>query len=124
MNRILEIWRKRLNEIYQNYHKSNPEPNNIKSVDFEEYTYADRWDKEHSRFMTEVLLTYYGPLNNDLSKDLEAAARIHNGGPDGWRNDPSWFVRNRESTLEEAETKIRKTQEYWRKIKARMEAMK
>ena len=100
VNRILTIWKVRLNEIFTNYHKQYPDPNNIKSVDFEPYTYEDRWNKIHSRFMTEVYLTYYTPLDDKLNIDLEAAARIHNGGPNGWKKES--------------------TKKYWEKVKARL----
>ncbi len=120
VNRILVIWWKSLNKIFENYNKLHPDPNNIKSVHSDPYTYEDRWDRDYSRFMTEVYLTYYAPLDNSMDINLEATARIHNGGPDGWRNDPQWFVRNRGYKLKEAEKKIENTRAYWQKIKERL----
>lgn len=93
VNRILMVWKGKLNEAFDNYHKQHPDPNNIKSVDSELYTYEDRWNKIHSRFMTEVYLTYYTPLDDKLNINLEYAARIHNGGPNGWKKEctkPYW----------------------------------
>ncbi len=103
VNRILRIWRDSLSETFRKYYASRPyDPNGIESVDFEPYTYEDRWNKKHSRFMTEVYLRYYAPLNDNLEINLEAAARIHNGGPDGWKK--------------------KSTKPYWEKVKARMTA--
>ncbi len=83
------------------------------------YTYEDRWDREKSRGMTSIYITHYGigivtPLTQSM---LETMARIHNSGPDGWRNDPEWFVRNRGYTKERAEKKIANSKEYWLKVK-------
>ena len=64
------------------------------------YTYEDRWNRIYSRDMMRVYLTYYTP--GEPKKNLEVSARIHNGGPDGWRDDPQWFVRNRGYTVAEA----------------------
>ena len=103
VNRILRIWRDSLNETFRKYYASRPyDPNGIESVDFEPYTYEDRWNKKHSRFMTEVYLRYYAPLNDNLEINLEAAARIHNGGPNGYKKES--------------------TKAYWLKVKARMAA--
>ena len=72
------------------------------------YTYEDRWDRGKSHEMTEVYIIYYGwPLDKSYwsSMDLyEVMARIHNGGPDGWKK--------------------KSTEEYWQLIKARMESVK
>jgi len=70
------------------------------------YTYADRWDRDKSREMTEIYIMYYAGIRNNViyrtsEQWYEAMARIHNGGPDGWKSD---------STLP-----------YWEKIKARLE---
>lgn len=82
------------------------------------YTYADRWDAEKSRVMVAVYLRYYeensaikypyyregaGWRNScDLQTPFERMARIHNGGPNGYRK---------------AATKI-----YWLKVKERLES--
>ncbi len=90
-----------------------------------QFTYNDRWDKNKSRSMTEIYTLYWckyhlvdiwqlGMSNN------EANTRIHNTGPDGWRNEPQWFVRNRGYTLEQAEKKIRNAKAYWLKVKERL----
>lgn len=79
------------------------------------YTYSDRQNKKRSREMVRIYLTYYGGT-------FEEMARKHVAGPDGWRNDPHWFVRNREYTLEQAERKIANAKAYWLDVKARMEA--
>ncbi|HEG43769.1 MAG TPA: hypothetical protein ENH94_06965 [Phycisphaerales bacterium] len=81
------------------------------------------WNDIYSRV---IMLNYwrrYCPMVSPLT-NFEALARVHNGGPDGWRDDPEWFVRNRGYTLEKAEAKIRNTQEYWGKVKAAMEGSK
>lgn len=89
--------------------------------------YSDRWHRDKSRLMVTIYLTYYRDKmihsldSYDTADDFECMARIHNGGPDGWRNDPQWFVRNRDYVLEQAERKIANTKAYWLKVKARME---
>jgi len=101
VNRILIIWRDKLNEIFANYHTLHPDPNNIKSFDFEPYTYEDRYNKKHSRFMVFVYLTYYTPFNDNYDIDIEKAARIHNGGPAGYKKES--------------------TKPYWQKVKRELE---
>ena len=83
------------------------------------FNYELRFNKEASRLMAIIYMTYYvnridGPITD------EYMARIHNAGPDGWRDDPEWFVRNRGYTLERAERKIANAKEYWGKIKLRL----
>ena len=89
------------------------------------FTYENRLDKEKSRVMTQIYISHYsyyvGVLNS--SRRIEYMARVHNGGPDGWRDDPQWFVRNRNYTLERAKQKIANTKAYWLEVKARMEAV-
>jgi hypothetical protein len=75
------------------------------------YSYKDRLNPVKSREMAGVLLRHYGK-----GKSLEAMARIHGAGPDGWRNDPHWFVRNRKYTLVEAKQKIENAKKYWAKV--------
>ncbi len=60
------------------------------------FSYNDRWDTEKSRQMATVYLRHYGK-----GKSIEAMARIHNGGPNGWR---------KENTVG-----------YWKKVKAELE---
>lgn len=83
------------------------------------YEYADRYSKTKSREMVRIYVGYYGALGTD-----EKFARIHNAGPDGWRNDPRWFVRNREYTLEDAVTKINNSLAYWELVKNALEEVK
>ncbi len=75
------------------------------------YTYGDRWNRDKSREMTWLYLDYYSKkvINSDPQllnycpqiKWFELMARIHNGGPNGWKKES--------------------TKEYWLKVKARME---
>jgi hypothetical protein len=64
------------------------------------YSYEDRWHREKSRTMTMLYITHYGNLttDDDGGTHRERQARIHNGGPNGWK---------KESTLP-----------YWAKVKA------
>ena len=63
------------------------------------FSYDDRLDKDKSRAMTGIYLFHYGE-----NKSFEDMARIHNGGPTGYR---------KESTLS-----------YWEKIKERLSHVK
>lgn len=87
----------------------------------DKYSAPISWEYFHrksltcSRWMVNAYLTHYGGT-------IEEMARKHNGGPDGWRDDPEWFVRNRGYTLEEAKSKIANTKAYWVKIKERLDA--
>ncbi len=81
------------------------------------FTYNDRLNRDWSRDMVKVYFTHYGGT-------LEEMARTHVAGPDGWRNDPQWFVRNRGYTPEKAERKIANAKAYWLRIKARMESIR
>ncbi len=83
------------------------------------FTYDDRWDRTSSREMTSILTGFYS-TGFDVYR-FEARARIHNAGPDGWRNDPRWFVRNRGYTIEEAVVKINNSLVYWELVKSAME---
>lgn len=49
------------------------------------FSYDDRWDREKSRQMFDLYLSYYGRLREQRGKraDDEAYARIWNGGPNG-----------------------------------------
>ena len=98
----------------------------IGNVTYSSFSYYDRWDKIKSRAMVMVHLWYYehkARMNDPFRflDKMETMARIHNGGPDGWRNDPQWFVRNRGYTLEQAERKIANTKAYWLKVKDRLD---
>ena len=72
------------------------------------YNYEDRWSKRLSRGMVATYLLYYeGQTPTDLGRYpfgnmswQERLARIHNGGPDGWKKES--------------------TKPYWEKVKARM----
>jgi len=66
------------------------------------FTYEDRWDKQQSRSMTNIYLHWYASKENTGRKPtLEDAARIHNGGPDGWKEES--------------------TKAYWQKVKERLD---
>ncbi len=94
VNRILKDWKK---QIWSQIKEAGG-----KGLGgwFVPYTYEDRWDKNLSRDMAEVYLTYYAPLDDNMDMNLEAAARIHNGGPQGHKKES--------------------TKPYWEKVKARM----
>ncbi len=96
----------------------------VLSMNIPYFTYEDRWDRSSSREMFKILTGYYWDKILIISEDLrfEVLARIHNSGPDGWRNDPRWFVRNRGYTFEEAVTKINNSIAYWELVKNAMEA--
>jgi hypothetical protein len=96
------------------------------------YKYADRWDAVKSREMVRRYTGfYYGHylINTGRFKtsgtatpaNFEVMARIHNAGPDGWRDDPQWFVWNRGYTLNEAIDKIVNAKEFWYKVETRIE---
>ncbi len=87
-----------------------------------QYSYEDRKMIWCSQDMVGIKLHYHEAKTSNRNYDLydtkcfERMARIHNGGPDGWRDDPNWFVCNRGYTLEEANKKIANTKTYWRKV--------
>lgn len=63
------------------------------------YYYADRWNPQKSVEMTVVYLKHYGRRYERITgkkASYEVLARIHNGGPDGWKKS--------------------KTSEYWCKV--------
>ena len=71
------------------------------------YNYDDRWNRHKSRQMVSRYVWYYTTkimpeltLSDCGMRELEAMARIHNGGPDGYKS-PA-------------------TKKYWLKVKARM----
>ena len=77
------------------------------------YSYDDRYNRERSRKMVATYIWYWerksdhhnysrrDSYNNCNSNCLEYNARIHNGGPNGWKKES--------------------TKPYWEKVKARME---
>ncbi len=77
------------------------------------FTYADRWDKQKSREMVKIYLGHYGAwcwedsskksVEMNLLKIFEVCARIHNGGPQGYKKP--------------------ETKKYWEKVKARLEML-
>lgn len=91
------------------------------------FTYEDRWNKNLSRAMTGIYVMHYRDKMilsldaYDTANDFEAMSRIHNAGPDGWRNDPDWFVRNRGYTRDRAEKKIANAKAYWLRVKKELE---
>lgn len=73
------------------------------------FAYDDRRDKERSRMMVEVYLNYYWKkamhgYYAGKYDTFEIPARTHNGGPDGWKKEP--------------------TKAYWLKVKARLVEIK
>ena len=73
----------------------------------EAFLYEDRLDRAKAERMMCIYLEYYGrrhQIQTGMQTTAEVLARIHNGGPDGWR---------RPSTLN-----------YWKKVKAAMDAAK
>ena len=70
------------------------------------FNYEDRWDKRKSREMVKIYLLHYFYIAFENSTETlapwETIARIHNGGPNGWKK-PS-------------------TKAYWLKIKARLKS--
>lgn len=55
-----------------------------------EFLYEDRYNKAHSEDMMAVYWKYYGRRYQEITGKVptyEVLARIHNGGPDGWRKD-------------------------------------
>lgn len=60
------------------------------------FSYEDRWSRDKSREMVKIYLWHYGK-----DKSFEDMARIHNGGPNGYKKDC--------------------TKAYWAKVKARLE---
>ncbi len=80
------------------------------------FTYKDRWDRDKSRAMVNIYLSYFiksasweyarkyqytaTPENPTIVPIFEIQARIHNGGPEGWKK--------------------KSTEEYWQKLKVRI----
>ncbi len=65
------------------------------------YKYEDRWNRKRSRDMAKVYLTHWEPRYLEPKPNIviaEHLARIHNGGPNGWKKDC--------------------TKKYWIKVKA------
>lgn len=92
----------------------------VLSMDIPFFTYVDRRDRSASREMVKILTGFYS-VGTEPGDHFEVCSRIHNSGPDGWRNDPRWFVRNRGYTLEEAVTKINNSLAYWELVQNAME---
>lgn len=74
-----------------------------------QFTYEDRWDKAKSREMTAIYIKNWKAIAEWDKKrpptqmeHFEAMARIHNGGPDGYKKES--------------------TKPYWLKIKARLDS--
>ena len=86
-----------------------------------DWTYEHRRHRGSSRAIVKQYLRHYATAKRlGHEPTLEDMTRIHVAGPDGWRNDPNWFVRNRGYTLEKAERKIANAKTYWQKVKARL----
>ena len=70
-----------------------------------DYVYDDRYDRKKSIEMTKIYLRHYGSEKRLGHKPtLQDLARIHNGGPNGYKNP--------------------KTLKYWRKIEQAFKEMK
>ena len=68
------------------------------------FTYSDRFNAHKSRVMTYIYLNHYGKVyerKTGKKASLEVLARIHNGGPSGYK---------KQATLK-----------YWHKVKKRLE---
>ena len=65
------------------------------------FDYSDRYDKEKSRTMVILYFQHYGRYIVPEPTSWEPYARIHNGGPNGWKKDC--------------------TKPYWEKVKTRMQ---
>jgi len=90
-----------------------------------EFTLDDRWDERRSRRMAIIYWTHYAAEERlGRPPTIEDLARIHNSGPDGWRDEPQWFVHYRKYSLQKAEQKIRNSKEYWCKVQREMERLK
>ena len=83
------------------------------------YTYEDRLDKSKSRRIAEWYIKRWTSGRGGYRVSLEAKARIFNGGPNGWCNDPDFFIKGG-YTRERAENKIANTKAYWAKIEKAM----
>ena len=62
-----------------------------------QFTYDDRKDPVKSKLMTVILLSFYS-AKYDL--DYFQAAQVHNGGPDGWRQDSDEYFATYEYATE------------------------
>lgn len=54
----------------------------------EKFVYSDRYDRKRSERMMEIYWVYYATRYIDATgrdPTWETLARIHNGGPDGWK---------------------------------------
>lgn len=54
----------------------------------EKFVYSDRYDRKRSERMMEIYWVYYAARYIDATgrdPTWETLARIHNGGPDGWK---------------------------------------
>ena len=66
-----------------------------------DWPYDDALDPDKSRAVCQAYLRHYGrafELRSGVSADFEILARIHNGGPNGWKK--------------------RATLKYWKRVKA------
>lgn len=79
----------------------------VNRMSSKKFTYEDRWDAKKSREMVRIYIEFYSKhYENTTGKEAteEVMARIHNGGPSGWRKDA--------------------TRLYWRKIKTAGKSLK
>lgn len=73
----------------------------VNRMSSKKFTYEDRWDARKSREMVRIYIAFYSrhyKRTTGREATVEVMARIHNGGPSGWRKD--------------------ETRSYWKKIKA------
>ncbi len=103
VNRIIRTWR-RIPE-FQIWGESHEYiPIQIDGENIYHFRYEDRYDKRKSRVMVWIYLRHYGDRWHADSQNMlyfEYCARLHNGGPTGWKKDC--------------------TKPYWEKVKARLE---
>ena len=70
----------------------------------EAYTLDDRFDPQKSAEIVKIYLTHYGKVyqkQTGKTPTLEVLARIHNGGPSGWKKES--------------------TKDYWKKLRNKLE---
>lgn len=73
------------------------------------YKHEDAFNETLAREITKKYLMYYGRVYYNKTGRMptdEIFARIHNGGPSGWKKGPGWKAKNR----------YRNTGIYWAKV--------
>lgn len=91
---ILQIWPTYLEDVNRVYGTS--------------YNHDDMFDKDKSIDVCTKYLNHYGDRYRRLTGNdpsYEVLARIHNGGPNGWRNDGSVLSRNAQRYVDDMKSK-------------------